>query len=175
MPIAMWPFSRKQRFPGVKPNSDGTIEFSLTDEEAREIELAMKTFEGVLIHPEFAERIPNGTMAVALSHYAKALVAVHCVGVSASEYKANRPAIRGALQKAVAAVWKSYSLCPLPIFLYHRASFFQMLGMRDEARQLFALFLEKHSDFKMDQLDKLQLDYEGTNIEEALSHAKLEA
>jgi hypothetical protein len=35
----MWPFAKKQRFPGVKQNSDGTIEFSATDEEARAADL----------------------------------------------------------------------------------------------------------------------------------------
>jgi hypothetical protein len=171
----MWPFSKQRSFPGVKQNADGTIEFSLTEEEARQADLALQSFGGVLVHPEVAERVRNGTIAVALSRYAKDLVAVHCVGVTEPEYKANWPAIRGAIEKAVAAEWKASSLCSLPIFLYHRASFLQMLGMKDEARQLFASFLKRHSEFEMDQVDTSLLNYEGTDIEHALSHAKREA
>jgi hypothetical protein len=156
----MWPFAKKQRFPGVKQNSDGTIDFSLSDEEAREAEIALHAFQDVLVHPEVADKVRNGTIAVALSRYAKGLVSMHCIGVTESEYRANWPTIRKALEKAVAAVWKSYSLCPLPIFLYHPASFLQILGMKSEARQLFALFLRKQSEFKMDQVDKSLLDYE---------------
>ncbi len=171
----MWPFSKKQRFPGVKQNADGTIDFSLTDEEARQADLALQTFKGVVVHPEVAERVRNGTIAVALSRYAKELVAMHCVVVTESEYKANWPMIQEALEKAVAAVWKSYSLCPLPIFLYHRARFLQMLGMRDEARQLYTSFLKSQSEFKLDHVGKSLIDYEGTDIEHTLSHAKQEA
>jgi hypothetical protein len=46
---------------------------------------------------------------------------------------------------------------------------------KNEARQLFALFLKKQSEFKMDEVDKSLLDYEATDIEHALSHAKREA
>lgn len=171
----MWPFSKQHRFPGVKQNADGTIDFSLTDEEAREADLALHAFKGVLAHPEAAERLRNGTIAVALCRYAKDLVAMHCVGVTESEYKSNWPAIQGAIERAVAAAWKASSLCSLPIFLYHRASFLQMLGMRDEAQQLFGSFLKRHSEFNLDQVDLLLRDYEGTDIEHALSHAKREA
>lgn len=168
----MWLLSRMQSFPGVKQNADGTIEFSLTDEEAREADLALQAFKGVLVHPEVAERVRNGTIAVALSRYAKDLVAKDCIVVTKPEYEANLPAIQRALEKAVAAVWKSYSLCPLPIFLYHRATFLQMLGMKDEAQQLFASFLKEYSEFRGDHVDKSLIDYEGTDIETALSCAR---
>lgn len=170
----MWEFSKKQRFPGVRPNADGTIDFSLTEEEAREADLALQSFKGVLVHPEVAEKIRNGTIAVALSRYAKNLVAMHCIRVAESEYNANWPAIQGVLEKAVAAVWKSYSMCSLSIFLYHRACFLQMLGMKDEAHQLFTLFLKKQSEFKADNVSSLLIEYEGTDVGHALSHARQE-
>jgi hypothetical protein len=36
----MWPFSKQHSFPGVKHNADGTMDFFLTDEEARQADLA---------------------------------------------------------------------------------------------------------------------------------------
>ncbi len=168
----MWPFSKKEHYPGVKENPDGTIEFSLTDEEAREADLALRTFEGVLVHPEAAERVRSGTIAVALSHYARDLVNTHCVGLTEEQFSSNWSGIRSVLIKAVAAVWKSFSLCPLPIFLYYRAAFLQMLGLGEQSRYLFALFLKKHSEFRAGQIDKLLMEYEGGDIAHALSHAK---
>jgi hypothetical protein len=55
----MWPFSKKHHFPGVEQNSDGTINFSLTDDEAREADRALKMFEGLLVHRDAAEIITN--------------------------------------------------------------------------------------------------------------------
>jgi hypothetical protein len=160
----------------VKINADGTIDFTLTNEEASAADLALHQFKEVFVHPEVAEKVRNGTIAVALCRYAKNLVAEDCNKTIGAEcIRNNWSAIQKTLEKAVAAVWKSYSLCPLPIFLYHRAAFLQRLGMKNEARRLFALFLTKQSEFKMDQIDKLLLDYEATDIEHALSHAKGEA
>jgi hypothetical protein len=160
----MWPFSKGRNFPEVKQNSDGTINFSLTEDEAREVDLALQMFKDLLVHPDVAEKLRNGTIAVALSRYAKELVAT-----SSSE---SLPLTREPLEKAVAAVWKSYSLYPSPIFLYHRACFLQMLGSLDEARQLFALFLKKHAEFEMDLVDRPLMENEGSVIDHALSHAR---
>jgi len=170
----MWPFSKKHRFPGVEQNADGTINFSLTDDEAREADRASQMFKGYVVHPDAAEKIRNGTIAVALSRYANELVTFKCDPDSETELRANWPVIKQTLKRAIAAVWKSYSLYPLPIFLYHRASFFQMLGEKAEARRLFDSFIKKQAEFKVEQVDKVLLDYEGTKIEVALSHAKRE-
>jgi len=170
----MWPFSKKHRFPGVEENSDGTINFSLTDDEAREADRALEMFKGYVVHPDAAEKIRNGTIAVALSRYANELVTFNYDPDSEAELKSNWSVIKQTLEKAVAAVWKSYSLYPLPIFLYHRATFFQLLGEKDQARQLFASFLRKQTEFKVEQIDKVLLGYEKTNVENALSHAKRE-
>ena len=71
----MWPLSKKKRFPGVRENKDGTIDFSLSDEEANLADLALQAFKGVGFHPEIADKFRNGIIAVALSHYAIELVA----------------------------------------------------------------------------------------------------
>jgi hypothetical protein len=172
---AMCPFPRKDRFPGVKLNAEGTIDFTLTNEEANAADLALQGFKDVLVHPEVAEKVRNGTIAVALCHYAKNLIAVHCAGLTETEYKNDWDIIEETLEKAVAAVWKSYSLCPIPIFLYHRACFLQMLGLKNESRELYSSFLRQYAEYKTDQVDKSLLEYEGTDIDHALSHAKEEA
>jgi len=170
----MWPLSRQRSYPGVQEHANGKITFSLTEEEARESDQALKAFAGLLVHPEAAERIRDGTIAVALSHYAKNLVNTHCVGITESEYRANRVVIEAVIEKAVASEWKASSLCPLPVFIYHRACFLQMLGMKGQAKELFASFLRRHSEFKMDQVDMALSSYEGTDIDRALSHASQE-
>jgi hypothetical protein len=166
----MWPFSKKHRFPGIEENPDGTINFSLTDDEARKADRALEMFKGYVVHPDAAEKVRNGTIAVALSHYASELVTFKCNPALES----NSSVIKQTLGKAIAAVWKSYNLYPLPIFLYHRATFFQLLGEKNQARQLFASFLKKQTSFKAEQIDKMLLDYEKTNLESALLRAKQE-
>ena len=167
-------FKREHRFPGVEENSDGTINFSLTDDEVREADRALEMFKGYVVHPDAVEKVRNGTIAVALSRYASELVTLNCDPDSEVELKSNWPVLKQTLEKAVAAVWKSYSLYPLPIFLYHRAAFFQLLGEKDQSRQLFVSFLRKQAEFKAEQVDKVLLDYEKTNVENALLHAKRE-
>jgi hypothetical protein len=163
----MWPFSKKHRFPGIEENPDGTINFSLTDDEARKADRALEMFKGYVVHPDAAEKIRNGSIAVALSHYASELVTFKCNPA----LEANSSVIKQTLEKAIAAVWKSYSLCPLPIFLYHRARFFQLLDEKNQAHQLFASFVKKQTEFEMDHIDKMLLKHEGTKIEDALEHA----
>jgi hypothetical protein len=167
----MWPFSIKHRFPGVEENSDGTINFSLTDDEAREADRALEMFKGSVVHPDAAEKIRNGTIAVALSHYASELVKFKCDLDSEAELKSKSQVIKQTLEKAIAAVWKSYCLYPLPIFLYHRASYFLLLGEKNQAHQLFATFVKKQTEYEVDYIDKTLLKYEGTKIGNALEHA----
>jgi hypothetical protein len=64
-------------------------------------------FKGLVVHPEAAERIRNGTIAVALARYAKDMVDVHCDIETESERTRRWREIEGTLEKAVAAVWKS--------------------------------------------------------------------
>src|SRR5271166_3289553 len=164
-------FPRKSAvFPGVTQNEDGSIDFSLTDDEDGAITRALALFQDVMVHPEAAERIQKGTMAVALSHYAKDLVREN-IGVSRSEFQSKWPDIKSNLEKSIAAVWKAYSLYPLPILLYHRASFMEMLGLHDEAHGLFRKFREAQDRLEMDQINMALMGFERTNIQAALLHA----
>jgi len=100
---------------------------------------------------------------------------MHCAGLTETQYKKNWSVIQKTLEKAIAAVWKSYSLCPLPIFLYHRVCFLNMLGLKSESRKLYTAFLRRYAEYRMDQVDKSLIEYEGTDTEYALSHAREEA
>lgn len=168
----MWPFSKKARFPGVIEHSDGTIAFSLSEDEAEAADRGLSNFRDVLLHPDYAEKVRDGWTAVALSHYAQNLVALHCNPSTEAEYKKNRVSIEQELRKAVAAVWKAYGLSQLPIYLYHRARYLKLLGMTADSQRLFALFLRRQRTFSPDKVDESLLEYEGTNIDGALTHAE---
>src|ERR1700733_8593475 len=113
----MWPFNKSRRFPGVKENADGTIEFELTDGEEREADRALEMFQGLVVHPDAAERVRNGTIAVALARYAKDMVGLDCDVDTESQRKSRGRDIEATLEKAVASMWKSYSLSPMPIYI----------------------------------------------------------
>jgi len=161
----------KHNFPGVKQNIDGTIDFSFSDEEMKEVKKDFGLFKGLYVNSKNLDKIQNMITAVSLSRYAKDLV-LNCEDNSESDDQADWQTIQKALEKAVSAVWKSYSLCSFPIFLYHRAVFLQMLGMKNEAHQLFTLFLKRQSTFKMEQIDEVFLDHEGTDIKHAIADAQ---
>ena len=160
-------FSHKLKFPGVALRPDGTIDFTLTPEEAREADAALAELKGYEGHPDYAERIRNGTIAVALSHYAKGLVHAHRSEIAIAKGQPS-PKLQSVLAKAIAAVWKSSSLSPLPIFTFHRASFLRMLGQEDEARRFYASFIKQQAAFHPDQIDEHLMTYEGFDIQEAL-------
>ena len=166
----MWPFSRDLKFPGVAVRPDGTIDFTLTPEEARAADLALAEFKGYVVHPDYAERVRNGTIAVALSHYARSLVHAHQSEL-ASDTGQLSPKLQGILAKAVATVWKASSLSPLPISTFHRASFLRMLGRQDEAKRLYATFLRKQAGFQPDEVDQHLITYEGFDVQHAISIA----
>jgi hypothetical protein len=169
----MWPFEKKFSFPGVKLNSDGSIDFSLTDEEIIEVEIAMKMFQGYAVHPDVFEKVRNGTTAAALSKYACNLINyLNLDFISKLEYKSKWNVIKPTLEKAIASEWKAYSLYPLPIFLYHRGFFMFIYGKKREAKELFKLFIEKQIAFNPDEVDKLIMKYEGTDPKKSISSAQ---
>jgi hypothetical protein len=50
-----------------------------------------------------------------------------------------------------------------------------MLGMKKEARELFTAFIIRQSGYKTDDISKVLVEYEGSNVEQALLHATREA
>jgi len=162
----MWPFSNELKFPGVALQPDGTIDFTLTPEEARAADAALAEFKGYVVHPDHADQVRNGTIAVALSHYARDLIYAH-----EAEMSTSTRARQKVLSKAIAAVWKASSLSPLPIYVFHRASFFRMLGRQDEAKRLYSTFVKQQAGFRPDQVDQHLMTHEGFDVQKALSVA----
>jgi hypothetical protein len=162
----MWPFSNELKFPGVTLQPDGTIDFTLTPEEARAADAALAEFKGYVVHPDYADRIRNGTIAVALSHYARDLI-----NANETEMAASAPVRQKVLTKAIAAVWKASSLSSLPIYMFHRASFFLMLGQQDEAKRLYGTFVKQQTAFRPDEVDQHLMTYEAFDVQKALSIA----
>jgi len=167
----MWPLSQELKFPGVALQPDGTIDFTLTPEEARAADAALAEFKGYVVHPDYADRIRNGTVAVALSHYARDLIHAHQSKIASANRQVSGK-LQSVLAKAIAAVWKASSLSPLPIFTFHRASFLRMLGREDEAKRLYASFLKQQAAFQPDQVDEHLMTYEGFDVEQAVSIAR---
>ena len=142
----------------------------MTREEAREADAALAEFKGHVVHPDYAERVRNGAIAVALSHYARGLVQVHKDEIASANGQPSRK-LQSVLAKAIAAVWKSSSLSPLPIFTFHRASFLRMLGREDQAKRLYSSFIKQQAAFRPDQVDGHLMNYEGFDVQQALSVA----
>jgi hypothetical protein len=167
----MWPFSaNNQEFPGIFLQGDKVAKFTLSDDEADAAKRAMSVFKDVAVRSEHAEKIKNGIIAVALSHYAQNLVAWRCSPTVGDE--CDWSIIEPELRKAVAAVWKASLISPLPIYLYHRARYLKLLGMTKESLRLFALFFAKQCEFEPDTIEEMQMKYEGTDIEYALAVAE---
>jgi hypothetical protein len=115
------------------------------------------------VQAQFADRVSNGVTAVALSHHANDItVSIDAGGPSASS----------AIEKALAATTKAYSLYQLPIFLFHLGRFLQLLGLKTEARTQFGLFVRRQGEFSGDNLDAILVDYEGTDVADALTQAR---
>ena len=159
----MWPFSKKLNLLGFERDKDGNLIFNLTEEEQQEVENTFKLFEGYKVHPDAVDDIQKGTIAFALSNYAKELVVI-------SEMESQRENREKLLDKAMAATAKAYSFYQLPIYLYDLACFMEMGSIIDESKQLFRDFLKKQSNFKPTQLDVLLLRQR--DIDEAIKDAK---
>jgi hypothetical protein len=63
-------------------------------------------------------------------------------------------------------------LAPLPIFLFHQATWLDPLGYEGAAKGMYQCFLAQIAKYAPDALDRRVLQDEGTNLEEAVVTAK---
>ena len=164
----MWPFRKKQDLPRFKRDEKGDITFDLTEEEQREVEDALKMFEGYYIRRDIADDFQKGIVAFRLSSYAR-------YQATMSELDFQKENRKKLLEKAIAAIMKAYSIYQLPIYLYDLACFTEMEGRVDAARDMFINFLEEQSEFKHGQIDKLLLEQFDFDINEAIKDEKIKA
>jgi hypothetical protein len=163
-------FSRKVGFPGIALQADGSIDFTLTPEESRVTDAALAEFKDYLVLKKYSDRIRNGTIAVALSRYAKDLIFAHQSELANADGRLSRD-LETVVAKAVAAVWKASSLSPLPIFTFHHAFYLGMLGRAEEAKRLYATFIKQQAAFRPDQVDQYLTNSEGFDVQSAISIA----
>lgn len=162
----MWPFRRKGRLPGLTRDEEGNLAFELTEEEQQAIENTFKIFEGYGVHRDYADDIQKGTMAMALSNYAREQVMM----CKMESQRKNRIKL---LEKAIAAATKAYSFYQLPIYTYDLACFMEMSGRMDVAKGVFTLFLKQQLDYKPKQIDELFL--RERDIDKAIEEAEAKA
>ncbi len=165
----MWSFIKKQlNLPGFKRDSQGNLMFELTDEEKQEIQKSFDMFkspEGELyVKEESADEIQRGITASGLSFYA-------IDQIKQSELDFNKNKKEKFINKAISAISKAYTFCPLPIFMYDLACFMEMNGKKiDVAKDTFKIFLELQNNFKPTQIQKTLL--KSRDISEAVKDAK---
>lgn len=153
----LWSQSRSELkdLPGIQANSDGTIDFSVTDEEQREVDSFFKLLEDYRFHPEIAPIIPKAGTAFALCRFAIGLVINLPDPDTEAEYRAVAAEIQDGIFRALAAVYKALSIYPTPIFTHHLISFNEMAGRKSESARLRELKREQDSEWKPTQLDSL--------------------
>ena len=156
----MWPFNRQKKdLPGVQRNIDGSIEFSITDDEQRAIDSFFRMLDGYSFHPEIADTMPKAGMACALCRYAIDIVMPHTSIETEAEYKTNKGALIEALNRATAATLKATTLYDLPEFTRHLAAFNDMAGRTAEAQRLKARYAQQQAEWQPSQLDTLLLQW----------------
>jgi hypothetical protein len=157
----MWPFRRQQPqdLPGMTVNTDGSIDFTITDEEQQAVDSFFQMLEGYKLHPEIADVMPKAGMACALCRYAIDLVAPLIAIETDAEYMSKQAEIQSRLNRALAATYKASSLYNLPAFTHHLASFNDMAGRTAEAQRLNALYAKKQATWTPSQLDQLLLNW----------------
>lgn len=157
--------------PGMSDRGNGAIEFECTEEEATAGENALAFLKDVRVHPQFAERLQKGVIAIGLSEYSHMLLDRNDLTVNSQKSKWD-PVVQDDLCRAVAAVWKAYVFSSLPIFLFYRAAYLRVLGCEAEAKRWFEVFCTRNAAFVPDQLDELLMEREGSDLGKALRFAE---
>lgn len=153
----LWSESRieLQDLPGIQTNQDGTIEFSITEEEQRSVDSFFKLLEDYRFHPEIAPMMPKLGTAFSLCHFAAQLVINLPDPETDEECRAAANEIRDGLLRALAAGYKALCIYPTPIFTRHLIYFNEMARRKSEAVRLRQLKLEQDTSWTPSQLDEL--------------------
>ncbi|MGA2363778.1 MAG: hypothetical protein ABSG73_15160 [Candidatus Aminicenantales bacterium] len=155
--------------PGFKKDSEGRISVEFTEEEKYEIDKCLKQLSkpgGVYIHPE----VYNGMVAHALSDYSQKQFSWVTTMLSAGEEVDKE----GAANLAINAIMKAYAIYPLPIFLFHLAEYFELIGKRRAAKEVFRFFLSKETEYVPTPLSEMLLRAELISPAEAIDRARRE-
>lgn len=160
----MWPFKKKRELQGIEKNKEENFTVYLTEEEKQAIDDIFKMFEGYGIHRDYTDDFQKGTIAYALSMYAKEQV-------MKSETESKKENRKIMLDKAIAAIMKAYNIYDLPIYIYDMACFMEMADRIDISRNGFREFIKKESEYEPRHIDEAFLKNRDTD--EAIKDAKL--
>jgi len=76
------------------------------------------------------------------------------------------------LDKAIKAQLKAYAIHNLPVYLFHAAGMFELVGDVGSANRFFRLFLQMQNEFCPDQIDTLFLNQTGFNMPKVIAKAR---
>jgi tetratricopeptide (TPR) repeat protein len=165
----MWPFTKNKTLPGFSHDEYGNLKYSLTEEEQRAVQDMFDSLKRpggeFYVKEEYADEITKAMGSQALMFYAKEQI-------TACRFHSNKNEKQKCLEKAIAAIGKAYSFYPLPIYLYDLASFMEMAGNKEAAKNTFREFLKSQSEYKPTKIGEMLLNAQGRDAEYAVKEAE---
>ena len=155
--VAIWSKTRSELIdlPGIQPESDGSIDFSISDDEAQEVSSFFRLLEDYSFHPEIAESIPRLVTAFALCRYSIQLACSLPDPETPEEYQLKSQEITATLMLILAALYKALSIYPTPLFTYHLIHANKLAGRSSEVERLREVKSQQDAKWKPTQLDDL--------------------
>ena len=161
----MWPFSKKEKLPGVKRNEAGDFTLDITEEEQVEINKLFDELKDSRVHPDFADKLTRGLTARGLANYMSDQIMMAKLSAAGQKYSRE-----DCIKKAIASISKAYSIYSLPIYLYDLACCLEMMANgHGEANTTLKLFLKRQSEYRSEQLDDIFL--RGRDVDDATKDA----
>jgi len=156
--------------PGISKDGQENLTIELTEEEKQEVRKVFHDVEDVYYEQvgkdgdlAVANEAFQGLTSLGLFNYAKGQVGL-------SEISSDHNKKEKFIDKAFAAISKSYILCPLPIYKYDLACFVEMTGKNTTG--LFEEFLKSQKTFKPTPLQDWLLMAQFRDIDEAIKDAE---
>jgi hypothetical protein len=163
------PSSFKKDNPAIFQLEHGNLKFSLTDEEKQAIQQMFDYFkkadEEFYVHPQYVDEMRKAVQSQALMSYAKEQI-------MASDLDCKKEDKQKLIEKAIAAIVKAYSFYPLPIYLYDLASFMEMSGNMEDAKNTFLHFLKSQADYRPTKIGEILSKSLGRDITYAIRDAE---
>jgi len=158
----MWPFKKKKELCGIRGDGKGAYTFELTEEEEEWVNAELSVFQGSGIHKDYYEEIKRCSLARSLVTYSSSQKSNALCADDKSRQKE-------CFDKAIAAMTKSLSINPLPIYYYALAELFTLANRKDIAVDVYKKFLEEQSRFSPSVIEKVMLAE--WDVEEAIRTA----
>lgn len=141
----MWPFSKKPSMAshGFRNDNSGNLQFELTAEESDAVQRTLSQFKGYAFHPDIVEEFKRVLTAQGLRYYGE------------DQMLLSKEKGKAAIDKAVAAFGKAYSIDQTPLYMYFFAVAVDSAGRKNEAMELFQKFLAAQERFVPTKLQEM--------------------